>query len=286
MRRSFTLIELLVVIAIIAVLIALLLPAVQQAREAARRTQCRNNLHQVGLALHNYHDAHGLFPFGYGRDSVPYQFICWITQVLPYVDETSLYNAMNFSRAGSHEPGANPANTTVATSVLNQFLCPSDPTGSTDYSGYGLTSYACSTGPCFSGVSDNCKTGMMFKISSVRMRDVRDGSSNTLLIGEIADPLTEAVGNVYHPRQWKGGRYNIAGRAAHIPINSFPGSAWRNPPDGRTIAGCDFGSAHEGGCFMGMADGAVRFFSENIDSSVFSALGTRANNEVIDDEDY
>ena len=101
MRRGFTLIELLVVIAIIAVPIALLLPAVQQAREGARRTQCRNNMHQIGLALHNYHDAHGLFPPGAVRDSggsynvyAGYPGHGFLAMLLPFVDETSLYNEL------------------------------------------------------------------------------------------------------------------------------------------------------------------------------------------------
>ena len=127
--RGFTLIELLVVIAIIAVLIALLLPAVQQAREAARRTQCRNNLHQLGLAMHNYHDTHGcLPPLNVGRhqdtggchQNRP-PSTGWGVLILPFLDETALYNAVNMEQAVYLD-----VNTTVSQSVLSQYNCPSE----------------------------------------------------------------------------------------------------------------------------------------------------------------
>ena len=129
MRHSFTLIELLVVIAIIAILIALLLPAVQQAREAARRTQCRNNMHQLGLALHNYHDTHGCFPMGdMGRTGAP---CCgrglpgvWGSAILPFIDETAVYNSINFGMWAY--TGLNAQNATAARQKLNQYLCPSN----------------------------------------------------------------------------------------------------------------------------------------------------------------
>jgi prepilin-type N-terminal cleavage/methylation domain-containing protein len=132
MRRGFTLIELLVVIAIIAILIALLLPAVQQAREAARRTQCRSNLHQIGLALHNYHDTHSAFPPGYisysNDTAINNQWTSMFTMVLPFVDETALYKAYNFD-TGTYYYGAaygGKSNSTVTTSLLGQYTCPSD----------------------------------------------------------------------------------------------------------------------------------------------------------------
>ena len=139
MRRAFTLIELLVVIAIIAVLIALLLPAVQQAREAARRTQCRNNMHQLGLALHNYHDAHGTFPFGY-IPRLGSQGSTWGGMILPFVDETAIYNALNFDLP-MDDPSR--ANRTAVAQTLEQFLCPSDPYAGPSIGGYWYDS----TGP-------------------------------------------------------------------------------------------------------------------------------------------
>jgi prepilin-type N-terminal cleavage/methylation domain-containing protein/prepilin-type processing-associated H-X9-DG protein len=132
--RGFTLIELLVVIAIIAVLIALLLPAVQQAREAARRTQCKNNLHQLGLSLHNYHDAFSRFPLTYSTLSItPHPYFngtSWMTQILPYIDQVNLYNQIDHSRWFDRDPrflaGVVPNNVTVAQTAIPTFVCPSD----------------------------------------------------------------------------------------------------------------------------------------------------------------
>jgi prepilin-type N-terminal cleavage/methylation domain-containing protein/prepilin-type processing-associated H-X9-DG protein len=131
-RRGFTLIELLVVIAIIAVLIALLLPAVQQAREAARRAQCTNNLKQIGLAILNYHDIHGSIPTGGFAETSTTNDYCWRALVLPQMEQTALYNAINFSLPVGGTGGATNANPksgyTIWLTVVNTFLCPSDGT--------------------------------------------------------------------------------------------------------------------------------------------------------------
>jgi prepilin-type N-terminal cleavage/methylation domain-containing protein len=202
MRRGFTLIELLVVIAIIAILIALLLPAVQQAREAARRTQCRNNLHQIGLALHNYHDTHRCFPPGQisghtaGIADLLYTYsggaTCF-TLILPYMDESALYNAYNFDAPGT----VGTANTTVTQSVLAQYLCPSDLDPSVGSYNCREGNYAFST-----GMDDSCQfqycpivttvRGPLFNRSKVRIRDIRDGTSNTFAIGEASTGVSPA----------------------------------------------------------------------------------------------
>jgi prepilin-type N-terminal cleavage/methylation domain-containing protein len=282
MRRAFTLIELLVVIAIIAILIALLLPAVQQAREAARRTQCRNNLHQLGLALHNYHDTHSCFPPGEmcvatgGSESGCGDMLpAYGLHLLPFEDESSLYNAYNFSVNSHGTQGA--ANTTVVTQTLKQYLCPSDRSSGTT-NGYADTSYNPNGGNnmthIWAGVSASGKAslGVMYRYSRVRIRDIRDGTSQTLAFGEVrSGPSGE--------RSWAAGK-----RRRVIGMTVWP----MNGPN--NYIGADhasrFASLHEGGAFFCFADGQVRFLSENIDMTTYKALSTKANNEIVDDEDY
>jgi prepilin-type N-terminal cleavage/methylation domain-containing protein len=196
-RRAFTLIELLVVIAIIAILIALLLPAVQQAREAARRTQCRNNLKQIGLAMHNYHDTHSALPqlahgtqgngtvgvaaypgFGseWGGHSVH-------TMFLPYIDQAPLYNQINLNWVWYSADNGNPNRNLMRTRVP-AFMCPSDspPASSND----GFNNYGASTGPNLGWEADlNRVVGFFHRRKSVRIRDVIDGTSNTIAFGEM-----------------------------------------------------------------------------------------------------
>jgi len=275
MRRAngFTLIELLVVIAIIAVLIALLLPAVQQAREAARRTQCRNNMHQLGLALHNYHDTHSCFPPGMVAQAyISAEFgWAWAAMVLPFLDETAVYNACNFSQAACH---ANTSNDTARKSTLAQFWCPSDPSPNyeSNYGGHGRSCYAANQGSCGAGLTW-CTDGIMYRNSRTRIRDVRDGTSQTVIVGEMCLLETSY-------RWGLANAYTSTTRYMNNPINAaYPG----NPTYPWQTA---YGSFHEGGAFFLLADGAVRFLSENIDAGTYKALGTRANNELLDDEDY
>ena len=287
MRRGFTLIELLVVIAIIAVLIALLLPAVQQAREAARRTQCRNNLHQIGLALHNYHDAHRCFPIG----DLPGQPGTWMTAMLPYMDEAALYNAVNMALSCEHA-----SNATAAGQVLQQYLCPSNANATlqhglalTHYMGNGGSSSYYNFDSTYGGVN-TWRNGIFFIASTVsgptvEIDGVRDGTSNTLLAGECNEAGI-AVYSTYQPAWVRGHelghRANLS--AVGFPINTrtWEISACAGQPH-RVKA---FGSYHEGGAFFAFCDGQVRFLSENIDHGVFQALATRYGNEVVDDEDY
>lgn len=202
-NRGFTLIELLVVIAIIAILIALLLPAVQQAREAARRSACKNNLKQLGLAMHNYHDTHSIFPranferqeastYGYGN----YSYFAFSAQamLLPFLDQAPLYNKFNFSLAPNQS-----TNDTTKRAVIPAFLCPSDTRGIQNGGGYGLgpgNNYAVCAGPSVYwfgfGPSTNTtpqnlqhQVGMFNYRKAVRIRDIIDGSSNTIAAGEI-----------------------------------------------------------------------------------------------------
>jgi len=187
LKRGFTLIELLVVIAIIAILIALLLPAVQQAREAARRTQCKNNLKQLGLAMHNYHDVHSAFPqlvhgVNRGADGAwgrEWGGLSVHTMFLPYIDQAPLYNLVDQSVYWHDNP-----NRALFRTKLAAFQCPSDPKPGS--SNDGFNNYGASTGPNFGWEADlNRVKGMFHLRYSTRIRDITDGTSNTIAFAEM-----------------------------------------------------------------------------------------------------
>jgi len=295
-KRGFTLIELLVVIAIIAVLIALLLPAVQQAREAARRTQCRNNLHQMGLALHNYHDAHSMFPPGLIVPSFT-GTLCdnpindAFVMILPFIDEVSLYNSINMDLGFATDWYGRWENSTSCVQQLSQYYCPSHRSNELSTRGFACQDYAFCRGSTTNS-SANCNMNPwgggagagMFNASSIvcRMRDIRDGTSNTIAASEFGGGINPGNAN------WTNGtirsgfgwampwEFNVFGNCG-VPMNApVPGSGLSHA----------FWSMHEGGCFFLFADGQVRFLSENIDATTYAALGTIKGNELVDDEDY
>ncbi len=197
-RRGFTLIELLVVIAIIGVLIALLLPAVQAAREAARRSQCTNNLKQIGLALHNYHSAHNSFPMGQTRNAsaspwVDRNWTGWSIhgQILGNMEQGPLYNAINWNCIpyGYNGDGMGPKNTTVAYSIVSTFLCPSDPNaprnGTNSY--HGSLGTTTGNGPGGTGpfaTNNRQTTGMFGFFCSYGLNSALDGTSQTVCFAE------------------------------------------------------------------------------------------------------
>lgn len=316
-HRGFTLIELLVVIAIIAVLIALLLPAVQQAREAARRTQCKNNLKQIGLALHNYHEAMGVFPYAVANPGESFSASTQILNhtgwlmMLPYIDQAPLYNQFNFSLAtGNHNwvsgvvvgGAASPANPNLAlsTNVIRAFLCPSD-NGPQNYPGADST-YGCGVANSVKGsyglsVSDgNGYTGMwvneptttkgMFGMNSrCNLRDVTDGASNSVAVVET----TLAVDDGYTPA-WACASHVGMGvnLGAARGVNNFRCCAWRSPPNaqyqvGRNGEWGEPGSTHTGGIHVLMGDGAARFISENIDATTRLSLSRISDGNPVGD---
>ena len=213
-RRGFTLIELLVVIAIIAVLIALLLPAVQQAREAARRTQCKNNLKQMGLALHNYHDVYNMFPPGVIASLAGGWGASWYMRILPYVDQAPVFNKLTFS--GTHHGWAytgvtegNANGQILRATTINFAICPSSPMPATQTNdipitaaqynglsgmrdGNGVTNTAGRLAPCCSccggqqATGQISSSGMLVPTEGINLSAATDGSSNTIMVGEAS----------------------------------------------------------------------------------------------------
>ena len=188
-QRGFTLIELLVVIAIIAILIALLLPAVQQAREAARRTQCHNNLKQIGFALHSYHNSFETLPPGSVNSTGPIENTAsgyhhsWITGLLPYIDERNAFQSID-PLVSIYDD----ANLPVRKKIVLPLLCPSDPASefaNDDNKNVGLSSYAGNHHP-YSGPIDTNNHGVLFLNSRVRYKDISDGTASTILVGEAS----------------------------------------------------------------------------------------------------
>jgi len=282
-RQAFTLIELLVVIAIIAILIALLLPAVQQAREAARRTQCRNNLVQLGLALQNYHMAHRVLPPGCVNATGPVvnapvgYHMGWIAQILPYLDEGNLYRTFDFSLSAHNQslPIAN----------LSVLSCPSRAaSGGTDYGG------------CHHDVeapNDEDDNGVLFLNSSVRLRDVTAGRRYTIFIGEINPAgsiltpfsgtnasLRNAGAQIAYPDIIRGyyGFYDEPAEPADIP-DVYDEDGLLIDPSVLDVGG--FGSQHSGGALFGLGDGSVQMISSNVDTLVFRHLANRHDGQVI-----
>lgn len=295
-KRGFTLIELLVVIAIIAILIALLLPAVQQAREAARRSTCKNGLKQLGLALHNYHDTHRVFPPG--SMSSGNQFGMHV-MILPYIDQGPLYNdstRLNFNSSygaaansgaeqvripvffcPSHgnEKGINSANTTVTAFSTHYYgvmgAKGANPVGGT-YSVTGTTSGDAG------GFATN---GILHQNSRKSMRDITDGSSNTLLMGELSWDATK-TGFTEHQRSWIQGSAGLAGDFESFSAKNVVGAINQVGYTSGTnyFNDVSFGSMHTGGAHFLMGDGAVRFLSENMNVGVYRGAASASGGEV------
>ncbi|QDV54447.1 DUF1559 domain-containing protein [Rosistilla oblonga] len=307
--KGFTLVELLVVIAIIGILVGLLLPAVQQAREAARRIQCTNQTKQIGLALHNYHDTHRSFPPGgivaekvtkgvgdtWCNAGSSTQGAPWTVLILPFMEEGARYDQYDFdlplsASYTSQVPSSSP-NRPLWYEQNANYQCPSDPSSGGDVNNlsyFGVQGGGDSTTVnCWGGNSNVFfVNGILYANSSSKFRDVTDGTTNTFLVGETKYHLTEAgtVSTFY--LSWASSiRLGTGGTMPHPvtlagtyePINSrIPtGSVPKGNTDSRTGYSRLFGSFHPGGCNMLMADASVNFVSETMDLNIYRQLGIR-----------
>ncbi len=292
-RRGVTLIELLVVIAIIAVLVSLLLPAVQQAREAARRSQCKNNLKQFGLALHNYHEIHRTFPPGYVAGGSPPSTVNgwgWASMILPQLDQAPL-----FAKIDPRRRVQDAANAEAAEVVLPMFLCPTDPMPATAFNltdaagGFvvtvGPSSYAASVGDDASDVTDAVCGGVFFRNSAVRMGDVTDGTSHTVLVGDRAWAMTKGtwVGAPDTAVTRSGDKNPWAVATADAPALGLVHNNWVNILNDSDGGLDDFSSFHAGGVQLLFADGSVRFIADitqdGAQRRAFWAMGTRSGGD-------
>jgi prepilin-type N-terminal cleavage/methylation domain-containing protein/prepilin-type processing-associated H-X9-DG protein len=305
-RKGFTLIELLVVIAIIAVLIGLLVPAVQKVRDAAARMQCSNNLKQLGLAFHTYHDTHKAFPPAYTIVTSPtVNSHAWGAYLLPYIEQDPLWKRYNIT-----QPFLTPANQAVVTTHLALHQCPSAPTANRLYpftlpagavpglpalrwqasaSDYGVTSgvlgafWDIVVGPPAGGT----RHGALRVNQPTRVLQIQDGTSNTILLAEIA------------------GRPDLYRKGAFIASNATEGAGWGDPLNGENWmagslhdgtgprgpcainctnqSGRNLYSFHTGGVNIVLCDGSVRFLPESTPARIVAFLITREKGEVIND---
>ncbi len=303
---AFTLVELLVVIAIVGILIALLLPAVQMAREAARRSQCTNNLKNIGLAMHNYHDLFGGFPYGFDDHET-----LWSAMILPQIEQTNMYGALQFTESGPGNWDSGSANTTACGTLIPVLRCPTMdiaehitnngipgrvPVSYRGCAGSNVYSDDASTIPASApagamALEQVPLNGMFYGCSKVRLADVMDGSSNTILIGEsytdtyVKDGQEMDFWQLGSPQTggWvpggTGGTEYSEGLGSTGPkINSR-----LDPAIPGVIMEVSFGSYHPGGANFTFADGSVRFLPESINLAIYQALGSRNGNEAVGD---
>jgi prepilin-type N-terminal cleavage/methylation domain-containing protein/prepilin-type processing-associated H-X9-DG protein len=289
-RNGFTLVELLVVIGIIGILIGLLLPAVQRVREAAARSQCQNNLKQIGLACHSFHDANHKLPPGYTA-TASYPSTApgwgWAAYLLPYIEQQNLYRQIDFTKPVETQPAIQ--------SIVTVYLCPSDspPTEafaiSDAFAGTicmaAPSSYAATCGSDASEVDAPAGNGIFYRSSKTRLTDITDGTSNTTMIGDRAWTDTNGI--------WAGVPSGAVTRPGLTnPWTSATGPAqalvlvhnnWINITTDADGGLDDFSSKHPGGAHLLFADGSVRFIHSITEDGpvhlAFWAMGTRAGGD-------
>ncbi len=305
-RRGFTLIDLLVVIAIIAILVALLLPAVQSAREAARRSQCKNNMKQLGLALHNYHGTHGVFPpseihtrsfLAGSNNNWGSNAGTWVTLTFPYCDQDNVYGTMDFENRNGANGGWNYSNATLKVNnkeaidrPYDHLLCPSNPVRRNRGNGFDshIINYFAVWGGAnppggrarmrwATGNASNAKwKGVMYFNSNTQVRDITDGTSNVVIVGEVRGYRPRNPNAMTNVVDGRGMRWEISTGANLYPINGVHGFGcsgscrWEN-----------MSSWHPGGCHAALADGSVRFLNEQLNRDVFVRIASVADGDTL-----
>jgi prepilin-type N-terminal cleavage/methylation domain-containing protein/prepilin-type processing-associated H-X9-DG protein len=302
--RGFTLIELLVVISIIAVLIGLLLPAVQAAREAARRARCSNNLKQFGLAMHSYHSVHNTFAPGYitavVNDPVAPEIgpgWGWGVMILNDLEQKPLYQGININLQIT-----DPGSLTSRRTILSVFLCPSNvgsgPVIASSLTGTVLNTdvsagqYVASAGQLEPGEFPDSNNGVFYRNSLNGLRDITDGSSTTLMIGERSRNVADAtwVGAVPTWQLCTNPKWAVqeCGPASTLVV-SHTGTATTGSiyvPNSAASMVDDYWSLHPGGCNFLFCDGSVRFIKASVNPQIFSYLSTRAGGEVVSADQF
>lgn len=278
-RLAFTLVELLVVIAIIGILVSLLLPAVQAAREAARRCQCSNNLGQLGLAMHHYEFNTEHLPAGVTNADGPIrneaigQHVSWTVQILPYIEQGNVFKHFD-QEAGAYAA----ANLPVRQQRIGILICPSfGGRSESEDSKVVVTTYAGCHHDREAPIDDD-NNGVLYLNSHIRMGQILDGTSNTILLGEML-PQSDTLGWVSGTRASLRNTGSLRGHASSAVPNDNP------TPAGSLVVG-GFGSSHTGGAQFTFADGSVHFLSQTTEISLLKKLGHRADGEMMGSTDF